>query len=136
MDAIKFDDIGTIGLWRVEAERLVMEEALEWLENDDDVSEEEEFEEEDPLPTQTNLEEIEGALQSMRPLPQRISTRGRGGRHTTLAFTFSPSPSILVPIVTWLLSNSKSTSTCPPIASRGLTQLLTFANKRARGNYR
>ena len=40
-NAILLDLIDTTGLWRVESERPIMDEALEWLEHDVDVLKEE-----------------------------------------------------------------------------------------------
>jgi hypothetical protein len=54
-DAISLDAIDTTSPWRVEIERLFMEEALEWLEHDVDELEEEELED-FPLLGETDLE--------------------------------------------------------------------------------
>jgi hypothetical protein len=50
-DAISLDALDTTSLWRVEAERPIMDEAPEWLEHDvDDLKEEEELSKDVPLP--------------------------------------------------------------------------------------
>jgi hypothetical protein len=71
-------------------------------------------------------EDIESFPQPVPRPPQRLPTRGRGGRHPTSSSTLSPG---VAP------STSGSTSTRPPTASRGKVPAVTFARKRGRGNH-
>jgi hypothetical protein len=111
-DAISLDALDTTSPWRVETERPVMEEAPEWLEHDVDELEEEELSEDVPLPGETDLEQedIESLSDPLSQRPERLPTRGRGGRHPTSSSTLSPG---VAP------STSGSASTRPPTASRG-----------------
>jgi len=61
LKAISLEATETTSSWKVEVEKLVMEEAPEWLEKDANSGEEGESEEDVPLTVQTHLKEIESA---------------------------------------------------------------------------
>ena len=97
-DAISFDDIDTTSKWRVEMEDPVMDEAPEWLEeeeeDDGDLLEEEGAEEDVDVPLpEDDYEDIEEKvdIQVQRrpipmPLPSQSHTVGTGRRQLTLAY--------------------------------------------------
>ena len=74
-DAISLDDIDTSSKWRVETEDPMMDEAAEWLEEEEDVDAdllEEEGAEEDvdvPLPEDEDIEEEVDIQVQCRPIP-------------------------------------------------------------------
>ena len=153
-DAISLDDIDTTSKWRVETEDPVMDEALEWLEGEEDddadlweegVEEdddadllEEEWEEEDvdvPLPEddyEDIEEEVDTHLQrrpTPMPPPPQSHTVGTGRRQLT--FT-SPSSTTSTRAVGGSSSTPGSSRPLPrpPTAFRG--RVVPFTHKKGR----
>jgi hypothetical protein len=144
IEAISLDDIDTTSQWRVEIEEPEMEEAPEWLEEEehaDDMGEEEaveerEEEEEDvPLPVDTEIEEeIDLPVQPMSPPPPRRVRPAVGLGSVGIS---SPSPSTSAGASGAAGASTPSSSRVPPrppTTSRG--RVVPFTRKRVRGNRR
>ena len=140
-DAISLDDIDTTSKWRVETKDPVMDEAPEWLEEeeDDDVDpSKEEGEEGDvdvPLPEddyEDIKEEVDTHLQRRpTPMPPPPQSHTVGTVRRQLTFT-SPSSTISTQAVGGSSSTPRSSGPPPrsPTASRGRAVPLT--RKRGR----
>jgi hypothetical protein len=143
IESISLDNIDTTSQWRVEIQKLEMEEALESLEEHaDNLMEEGATEEEEvPLPVDTEAEEEIGLpVDPMPPPPpQRAIPRvglgsiGTGRRQRTFPSTSSPSLTTSEGASGAVGSSTPTSSRVPPrppTASRG--KLVPFTRKRAR----
>ena len=137
--AISLDEIGTTSKWIMEMKDPVMDEAPEWLEEEQDVDAyllEEEGEKEDvdvPLPEDEDIEEEVDIQVQRRPIlvppPPQSHTIGTRRKQLTLA-SFSSTLSTQAIGASSSTPGSSGPPPRPPTASRG--KVVPFTRKRGR----